>query len=182
MIQPVDLISPAYRAQQRALHMMPEGYGGKGSRWADTVAGLCRDVGAASVLDYGCGQGSLGRALAARGIVCREYDPAIPGKDDPPVFADVVVCTDVLEHVERDKIAAVLTHIRQLARKAIFVVVCLRPSNKVLDDGRNAHILLEPKAWWNAAAAAAGWELVETELLIPAKVDVNKQWIVVAKP
>lgn len=184
MINSADLISPEYRAQQRALHMMPEGYGGKGARWAATVAAICRDVDAYSVLDYGCGQGSLGRALASRGIVCRDYDPAIPGKDGPPSFADVIVCTDVLEHVEPERVGAVLQHIGQLARRAIFVVVCLRPSNKVLPDGRNAHILLQSRSWWEAAAAAAGWQIVRSgaEVLIPAKVDVDKHWIAVATP
>jgi hypothetical protein len=93
------------------------------------------------------------------GVRFAEYDPAIPGKDERPEFADLVVCTDVLEHIEPERIGAVLAHLRGLARKAIWCVISTKPSNKTLPDGRNAHILIRPESWWREALAAAGFTL-----------------------
>jgi hypothetical protein len=138
------LISPSYRALNSALH---EGgkYGRHGDRWADQVRGLIDRYQASSVLDYGCGQGSLGRAL---GPVVREYDPAIAGKDSAPIPADLVICTDVLEHIEPDCLPDVLTHIYALSRTACFVVISTRPAQKFLADGRNAHLIVEGDDFW----------------------------------
>ncbi len=161
-LKAADLISPAYRDEQRFLHARPRGYGGKGDKWAPAVADLVRQFDASSVLDYGCGQGSLKTAL--RGLVSSvvridEYDPAVSGKDAAPEFADLVVCTDVLEHVEPPKLSTVLKHLDVLARKAIFLVVATRPSNKTLRDGRNAHLMVESPDWWGERLRAEGWEL-----------------------
>lgn len=157
MIKPADLYTPAYIRTQKALHATPRGYGGKGAKWADIVEALARELGAWSILDYGCGQATLGTALRLRGWSARDYDPAIPGKDQPPVFADLVVSTDVLEHIEPDKLDAVLAHLKLLARKAVFVVISTRPANKWLSDGRNAHLIVEDAAWWAARLQAAGF-------------------------
>lgn len=161
MFKPADLISKAYVHEQRLLHARPQGYGGKGNRWATTVRDLLVEFDAWSVLDYGCGSGALVKELYANGLGhgrLREYDPAIPGKDDLPSFADLVVCTDVLEHVEPERLDAVIAHLQMLARKAVFVVVTIRPSNKTLSDGRNAHLILASPEWWQARICrVTGW-------------------------
>lgn len=183
MFRPTALISDEYRALQTEMHLHPRGYGGKGARWADTVQWVARRFDAHSVLDYGCGQGTLARALEGRGMVCREYDPAIAGKDALPAFADVVVCTDVLEHIEPEKLPTVLKHIDGLARKAIFLVVSLRDANKLLPDGRNAHLIVKPAAWWEAIAEQEGWQLPDvSDMPIPEKVSPAKAWVAVALP
>lgn len=162
-LKPTDLISRWYRDEQRTLHARPGGYGGKGDKWAPAVAGLVARFGATSVLDYGCGQGALKtalRPLVAGDVRIDDYDPAIPGKDGNPSFADLVVCTDVLEHIEPDRLLTVLQHLNILARKALFLVIATRPSNKTLSDGRNAHLIVQPDKWWAKTLEAAGftWE------------------------
>lgn len=159
-MKPSDLISPQYLELQRELHARPNGYGGKGDKWAAGVADLVESLGAWSVLDYGAGEGSLKKALLpllTRSVRVSEYDPAMPGKDANPEFADLVVCTDVLEHIEPDRLLTVLAHLKVLARKAVFVVVATRPSNKTMTDGRNAHLIVEPGAWWQARLEQAGF-------------------------
>lgn len=184
MIPDADRITPAYRAMQIAMHADPRGYGGKGQRWAKTVQYLAtQQFGPSlSVLDYGCGQGSLGRALAASGIAVRDYDPAIPGKDGPPQFADIVVCTDVLEHVEPAFLHQVLAHLRQLARRAVFVSVALHPAQKMLPDGRNAHLIIHSADWWEKTCWGVGLEKMDMELPLPSKVSHEKHWIAVLSP
>lgn len=182
------LISDDYLIEQRALHALPQGYGGKGRKWADTVVWLCRRFECSSVLDYGCGQGSLKASLEAAGVPfqVREYDPAIDGKDAAPMAADLVVCTDVLEHIELDRLASVLNHVQSLARKAIVLSVALDPTSKILSDGRNAHILLRPVAWWEAKVDEHHLEIVDLpDLPTPytAKPEKRaKRWIAVLRP
>lgn len=183
MIAPGDLISVKYRALQRELHAAPRGYGQRGHKWAPVVVELVQSYGATSVLDYGCGTGSLVQALRSSlpsVVRLAEYDPAIPGKDLYPSFADLVVCTDVLEHVEPDRLRFVLTHLQQLARKAIWVVVSLVETAKILSDGRNAHLIIQPTEWWVEQFRSIGC----TVLAPPdsARRKPEKEWIAVVQP
>ncbi len=149
-----ELISEAYVEEQRRLHAEPRGYGRRGSKWSVQVAEQLRRFSYQSMLDYGCGEGSLVRVLRnnfkwIQPVEFREYDPAIPGKEQPPEApADMVVCTDVLEHIESEKIHHVLRHLSELTRHALFVVIALVPTEKRLSDGRQAHILLRSPDWW----------------------------------
>lgn len=138
------LISDNYRALNASLHQGGN-YGRHGDKWAGDVTRLIEKYGAQSVLDYGCGQGSLGSSL---GPIVREYDPAIPGKDVLPLPVDLVVCTDVLEHIEPECLADVLDHLRALSRQACFVVISTRAAKKFLADGRNAHLIVEDDDFW----------------------------------
>jgi len=183
MISPSDCITPAYRALQVELHSRPNGYGGKGNKWADGVRALIQRFGATSVLDYGCGEGSLVKALSAdKGNVrLSEYDPAIPGKNGRPEFADLVVSTDVLEHVEPELLDRVLAHLRLLARKAVFVVIATRPSNKTMADGRNAHLIVESAEWWAEKVRFAGFAVQPDPPVSPLK-KPSREWVAVLVP
>lgn len=185
------LISWDYLCTQRALHESPQGYGGKGKKWVETVVALLRQFEASSVLDYGCGQGTLAQVLRTRkvpGLRIAEYDPAIAGKDGYPSFADIVTCTDVLEHIEPEKLQFVLKHIQCLTRKAALLVVALDEANKTLTDGRNAHLILQSPDWWAAQVTQAGFTLVSpAHLPMPYAYSANpekrsKRWITVATP
>src|SRR5262245_33373426 len=106
---PEFLISPEYLSLQREMHK-DAAYGTSSGRVADAVEILIADKKHASVLDYGCGKGHFKTEMRRRGLddLVREYDPAIEGKDGEPDHADLVICTDVLEHIERDKLPAVI--------------------------------------------------------------------------
>ena len=36
----------------------------------------------------------------------------------------------------------------RLTKKVAFLVIACRPANRHLDDGRNAHLIVEPPDWW----------------------------------
>lgn len=178
-----DLISADYCESQKIMHAHPRGYGGRGYTWAPTVIEVARRYDAMSILDYGCGAGTLGVAVRAAGFVCREYDPAIAGKDHPPSFADLVISTDVLEHIEADKLDNVLQHIRALARKAVFFVIATRPANKLLPNGHNAHLIIENKAWWSERIRGAGFTVQPKPTTLPEKMPgKGKCWMAVCTP
>lgn len=181
MIAEHELISPRYLQLQRALHAQPRGYGGRGDKWAGVVLHVAMDYQATSILDYGCGQGSLARALRSKpfGVEVTEYDPAIAGKDALPSAADLVVCTDVLEHIEPERLSAVLQHLRSLARKAIFVVISTKDSNKTLADGRNAHLIIEHGSWWKQQLRDAGFTLHNPPTIVRHK---EHEWVGVLTP
>ncbi len=178
-----DFISTPYLREQQILHESPRGYGQRGYKWAPVVLAIAKQYGASSILDYGCGQGSLAKALRAEplgSIRVDEYDPAIPGKDQLPVFADMVNVTDVLEHVELDRLPAVLAHLRMLARKVLWVVVSTTETAKVLSDGRNAHINIQSAEWWAQTMIDSGFAIHPAP--IEARCKPEKEWIAVLTP
>lgn len=138
------LITTEYLSLNRQLHEN-EHYGTGGYRRVPDVMALALKVDAKTILDYGCGKSTLKKSLT---MPVREYDPAIPGKDSPPMPADMVVCTDVLEHVEPECLEEVIRDIRRLSLKATYVVVHTTPAQKTLADGRNAHLIQEKEDWW----------------------------------
>jgi hypothetical protein len=140
-----SLISESYLAQQRHLHETME-YGVVGFRWAETVR-LISQSGRKTILDYGCGQQTLKQILGpAFKVAC--YDPALEGLDEPPEPADVVVCTDVLEHVEPECLDAVIADIARLTKELALLAVHTGPAKKILPDGRNAHLIQEGSGFW----------------------------------
>lgn len=143
--QKPELISAGYAALNAQLHRENVAYGVGGGKHAAIVRKLADSIKSRSVLDYGCGKGYLAKALD---FPIWEYDPAIPGKDQSPRAADLVVCTDVLEHIEPDKLAFVLADLRRCVRKLGYFVIHTGPAGKTLPDGRNTHLIQRDKAWW----------------------------------
>lgn len=141
-----ELISTEYKALNKQLHHTNVLYGTSARKHVQIVKDLITNMSATSVLDYGCGKGLLGKLLD-RPIW--EYDPAIPGKDEPPRPADLVTCIDVLEHIEPDKLMAVLNDLRRVVKQVGYFVVSTTPSSKTLPDGRNAHLIQKHQQWWH---------------------------------
>lgn len=142
------LISEEYRRQNALLHAKRKDYGAGGGRWVREVAWLAKKHNCETILDYGCAKGNLKRKLEGVGWTgVYEYDPALDDKQDKQP-CDLVVCTDVLEHVEPDCLNDVLADIHVLTGKLAFLVIALGPSDKTLPDGRNAHLIQEDASWW----------------------------------
>lgn len=160
-----DFISPEYRAQLARLHKKRT-WGADGAKHAQMAVEFYRRLGATTLLDYGCGEGRLKLALSSieQPIRVQEYDPGIDGKEGLPKPCDLVVCTDVMEHVEPDKLAAVEDHIFRISGLGALIVIATRAANAVLPDGRNAHLIVQPAAWWIDRIKAKGWQIEQAQV------------------
>ena len=130
------LISDKYRQQLGAMHKKLPRFGIGSKHRKELVTFLGFD----DILDYGCGKGRLETK--------KKYDPAIPEFSEDPAPADLVVCTDVLEHIEPECLDDVLKHIRSKMLKAGYFTIGCSPAAKKLPDGRNAHLIIKPPEWW----------------------------------
>ena len=129
------------------------GFGVSGHEYAGEIAilsgQLAKKFGEITVLDYGCGQGTLKKMLPnIVGVIVKEFDPCIPDKSTTPESADLVICTDVLEHIEGECLENVLDDLKRVVKKELFVSICLLKANKYYSDGQNTHLCLLPEDIW----------------------------------
>jgi hypothetical protein len=155
------LRSPDYARLLQQKHASKK-WGADGHSHADAVREFAARLGATSLLDYGCGRGTLRAALPDLKVM--EYDPGIVGKDKMPKPAPLVVCTDVLEHIEPDRLGNVLQHLFLLAGRGAYLVIATRPARELLPDGRNAHLIVQEPAWWLAELQKQPWREVRHEI------------------
>lgn len=154
-MQSHGLISEGYRGLNRRLHLDNADYGTSGKHYAVAVEALCRILKTTDILDYGCGKQTLSQMLVLRddrfARTIAEYDPAVPGFDVPPSRpSEVLVCTDVMEHIEPAALDGVLRHIASLTGRVAFFAISCEAALKSLSDGRNAHLIRERPEWWRA--------------------------------
>lgn len=138
----------------RQLHQNPNMFLGMSLKaFIPEISALIRDSNINSVNDYGCGKAAAWNEynlkslweLSSVGL----YDPGVEKYSaDITVPRDLVICIDVLEHIEPDYIDDVLNEIDRLSTKAVFLNICTRLAGKTLPDGRNAHLLVQPQEWW----------------------------------
>lgn len=142
----MQLISPAYRKEQEALHAKGN-YGTASLQYGAIVSGLVEAIGAKTLLDYGCGSMRNLMNVLDCDVQYLGYDPAVPefSVKEP---CDLVVCIDVLEHIEPDLLDNVLDDLMMLTDKWAFFTVHTGPAVKTLSDGRNAHLIQKPASWW----------------------------------
>lgn len=124
-------------------------YGDSAHLYFQQIANCVISANPASILDYGCGRSDLVAYFWNDGMrkVAR-YDPAIPKyKDMPSGPFDMVLCCDLMEHIDMRFVDRVLAEVRGLSEHAIFSI-STKPARAKLPDGRNAHVtLLQHEEW-----------------------------------
>jgi hypothetical protein len=109
-----------------------------------------------TVLDYGCGEGSLQKYVEDQGITDREwtlYDPGVRGVDTKPEGKfDLVITTDVLEHVEPEMQDAVITELCGYTDKILFNEIACYATRAKFESGpyigQDLHINLKVPCIW----------------------------------
>ena len=148
----MNTITDEWAEANMELHRTHEGFGARSHRHAARVTDLILRNGYESVLDYGCGKGTLVTYLCSKlpGMSVQGWDPGHEyfSKQEPEP-ADLVICTDVLEHVEPDLLDNVLEHIGSLTYRAIYLEIATRPDgSKTMPDGSQPHQIIEAGCWW----------------------------------
>lgn len=147
------LITEDYRKQQEKLHLRPD-YGVASVQFAPIVVQLLNVTGARTLLDYGAGKCRLAKYLQEHtddlrhDIEVANYDPGIPVLSEAPQPAHLVTCIDVLEHIEPDLLGNVLDDLKRLTQAYGFFTIHTGPAMKILEDGRNAHLIQQGPDWW----------------------------------
>lgn len=156
------LITPNYVKEQFILHQDPE-YGAGGKRYLHLVMNFIKTYNCTSVLDYGCGKGTLAAEMKKLGVAINEYDPGVAGKEELPAPADLVVCVDVMEHIEPEFTEDVIRHLHRLTRKRLFVDVATKfDKHRWLTDGRNSHQVVNEAQWWRVKFEKNGFSVHHT--------------------
>lgn len=120
-----------------------------------------------SMLDFGCGRGDAYRSphklhhqIGLPRAAVTLYDPAFrPSSKLPTGKYDLVVCSDVLEHVPEGEVDEFVARLFSYAKKAVWASVCCRPAKKTFPDGRNLHVTVQPFDWWMERFKAAQGDL-----------------------
>ena len=139
-----------------------------------SIRKLLTDTESHTMLDFGCGRGEayksphkLYKQLGLPRHAVTLYDPAfMPTAALPKGQFDLVVCSDVLEHLVPEETDAFIERLFGYAKKAVWASFCARPAKKFFPDGRNLHTCVQPFGWWlekfNAACEGKRFVLVET--------------------
>jgi 16S rRNA A1518/A1519 N6-dimethyltransferase RsmA/KsgA/DIM1 with predicted DNA glycosylase/AP lyase activity len=143
------MLSNKYRKMLEETHH-DTAWGSSSINYVGHIVDLIKDYNAADVLDYGAGKQMLAKELMIRcpGVIVHSYDPGISEISQSPNPASFVCCTDVLEHVEPEFIDEVLDDLKRVVLNIGYFIVSVKPAQKILPDGRNAHLIVKPTEWW----------------------------------
>ena len=145
---------------QSALLALRENYqwGYSGGKYAgETIVNLLNEFPEVkTILDYGCGGATLKEYVEEKGITDREwtlYDPGVEELKEPPKGKfDLVITTDVLEHVEEEHIDSVIDDLNDLTGKYLFNEVACYLARRNFQsgpyEGEDLHISLKAPDDW----------------------------------
>jgi hypothetical protein len=135
--------------QYRKVHRSNPNYGRSSEKLVGSIRPLVEMVKPKSILDYGCGNSRMLEALGCGKEVelCR-YDPAIPKYAMQKYREyDLVICTDVMEHIPADEVLPTIFKIRKLSENVVFSISTVK-AHQILPNGENAHCTVHPQEWW----------------------------------
>jgi len=120
------------------------------------IFNLIKENNISTILDYGCGKAKFHPILfnnpkvpgSPMGITITGYDPAVPQfTNKPSGIYNLVLCIDVMEHIQEDKIDEVLKDILQYGDHVFMTITCY-PAIQILNNGQNAHYTVKEPEWW----------------------------------
>jgi hypothetical protein len=150
----MDLVSEEYKATLENTHKQTNHrWGQSAPAYTKELVSFIRKNEIKSLLDYGSAWGSLKNSFKESNILeelesFKEYDPGYPEKCNNNIPQEFVVCVDVLEHVEPELIENVLDDLQRCTERVGFFVIATRLAKQILSDGRNAHLIVQPREWW----------------------------------
>jgi len=150
-------ISDGYRETVLDMHSKSDWGNSSGQMSGDTIVSFLKsfpDI--KTILDYGCGKGSLKIWAEDSGITGREwtlYDPGMPEFQEKPTGKfDLVITTDMLEHVEEKYLDDVIEEINSYTNKYLYNEIACYLARAFFQSGpykgKDLHINLKAPDEW----------------------------------
>jgi predicted double-glycine peptidase len=120
------------------------------------VYNIIKEKNIKTILDYGCGKATFHKILfnskktpkSPQNINITGYDPCVPSfQKRPEGKYDLVLCIDVMEHVQENKVDEVLKDIFSFSNNVFLTITCY-PATQILLNGKNAHYTVKDPEWW----------------------------------
>jgi len=137
--------------QYKKIHSQLPYYGDSsdGGKWHDHVLSIASKFNCKKILDFGCGKGKFVLKLKNNGYEAVGYDPALEEFSTfPSGEFDMVISTDVFEHLEEDTLNEELNQILQKNPNIIYLNIATMEARHILPNGTNCHTLVKNEAWW----------------------------------
>lgn len=125
----------------------------------DQITKLIRKYGVKTILDYGCGRGDpyrgpykVWKEWGVKWFDVWLFDPAFEAHGRPPPVGrkfDLVICSDVCEHVPEADVNEFVKTLFGYARGVVWASICTRPAKKSFSTGENLHVTIKPMQWWH---------------------------------
>lgn len=138
-----------YIKQYELLYKRKKNYGKTSIKLYDMLKKIINDLNISSVLDYGCGKSKLLDLIKKnKKIKIYRYDPAIKKYSKlTKNKTDLVICTDVLQHVPLYDLDRVLKEIKSKGIYILFYIKCTNHKTK-LPNKTYANCTVYDKKWW----------------------------------
>lgn len=138
-----------YIKQYELLYKIKKNYGKTSIKLYDMLEKIINDLNILSVLDYGCGKSKLLDLIKKnKKIKIYRYDPAIKKYSTlTKNKTDLVICTDVLQHVPLYDLDRVLKEIKSKGIYILFYIKCTNHKTK-LPNKTYANCTVYDKKWW----------------------------------
>lgn len=145
-----------------------------------------------TVIDFGCGTGRAALRLNELGINVVLVDFVENSRDEPArhlpfVKHDITqplpkvmrfsngLCTDVMEHIEPDKVSQTIQNIMTVADSVMFQISTI-PDKMGALIGQTLHLTVKPASWWKEQFTSLGYAIKwERETTIDVLLIVSKE-------
>lgn len=148
----------------------------RGSYSEGFVEQVCHTFPFDSVLDAGCGDGTVVRKFLEKGKVAKGVEVSQEAVDNHcpdllqsgTVFTsklsdlpfddntfDLVFSSEVMEHIDEEDVYKSVEELVRVGREHLFLTISLRPSS----DNNKYHVTLRSRDWWESVFASFGCEI-----------------------
>jgi SAM-dependent methyltransferase len=119
-----------------------------------------------SILDFGCGKGNFLSTLKDRypNIEVFGFDPGNDIFSTLPDKVDMIYSSDVLEHIEPDYLIETLADLKTRCSKIMYHLIACHPAKRIMNDGRNAHLIIENPDWWRSKLQSVEYQIISEKI------------------
>lgn len=157
-------VTPEYKELLKQMHESASF--GKRAKMPKHLENFIEKISPSSILDFGCGKGNLVSLMKEKypEKTVLGYDPGNSkfDKSIDNILVDLLISSDVLEHVEPHLIDETLKYLSTKSRY-IYHLISLAPAKRKLPDGRNAHLIQETPEWWRKKFVDLGYKIIQED-------------------